>query len=288
MSTEFVLEYYNLPTFSLRYNPALDCSKWTLLYVNVLSEAAASTHADVYGQMYLIPPGKLQLELLQSVVTAASGICCQFTAYSQWSAWLHKLQTTDSQQPLQIADHKLCQQIEYVLERLMEYGEHSEHPGYRQLSFHLLSELLLLLTVHEQPTVQNNSDSRIEEVLHYLQEHYAEDIRIEQLAQLVCLSPSRLSHLYKAHTGETIMDTLIRLRLERAQHLLASTCRYVGEIAYEVGFNSQTYFTCKFTRHFGISPSLYRSSLTSSGNCATSEQAFSRQLAGTAATRSSI
>ncbi|MCL9659558.1 AraC family transcriptional regulator [Paenibacillus hunanensis] len=270
MSTEIMLEYYNLPTFSLRYDPTLDDSKWTLLYVNATAKTASSTHMDSYGQMYLMAPGKLRQELLQSVVAAASGICCQFTAYSQWSIWLHRLQTTDSQQPLQIADRKLGQQIEYGLERLMEYGEHAEHPGYRQLSFHLLSELLLLLTVHEQPALQNNSDSRIEEVLHYLQEHYAEDIRIEQLAQLVCLSPSRLSHLYKSHTGETIMDTLIRLRLERAQHLLASTCRYVGEIAYEVGFNSQTYFTCKFTRHFGISPSLYRSSLNPSGGCASS------------------
>ncbi|MFD1885753.1 AraC family transcriptional regulator [Paenibacillus wenxiniae] len=287
MNTEFMLEYYHLPTFSLRYKPALDGSKWTLLYVNASSEDALSPHDNVYGQMYLIPPGKLPLDLLQSVVTSASGICCQFTAYSQWSAWLHKLQTTDSQQPLQLADRKLCQQIEYTLERLMEYGEHADHPGYRQLSFHLLSELLLLLTVHQQPTVQNHSDSRIEEVLHYLQVHYAEDIRIEQLAQLVCLSPSRLSHLYKSHTGETIMDTLIRLRLERAQHLLASTCRYVGEIAYEVGFNSQTYFTCKFTRHFGISPSLYRSSLASSSSCTSSAPAFSRQLTGTV-TRSSM
>ncbi|WP_322907518.1 AraC family transcriptional regulator [Paenibacillus campi] len=267
MSTEFMLEYYNLPTFSLRHDPQLDRNKWTLLYVAPAVEAVSSSASAHGGCIYLIAPGKLQLELLHTVVTAASGICCQFTAYSQWSGWLNKLQTTDSQQPLQLRNDKLCQQIEYMLQRLMEYGEHNEHPGYRQLSFHLLSELWLLLTVHEQPVAPNQADSRIEEVLQYLQEHYADDIRIEQLAQLVCLSPSRLSHLYKTHTGETIMDTLIRLRLERAQFLLASTCRYVGEIAYEVGFNSQTYFTCKFTRHFGISPSLYRSSLNPSDDC---------------------
>ncbi len=278
MSTEFMMEYHMLPTFSLKVDPALDENKWTLLYMAPAATLRSHAVPDRGGQMYLIPPGKESLHLLPDAITGAQGICCQFTAYSQWSVWLHRLQTTDSQQPLHIDDRKLCEQIEYVLDRLMEYGERSEHPGYRQLSFHLLSEVLLLLTVHEQPSAQSHSDSRIDEVLHYLQEHYAEDIRVEQLAQLVCLSPSRLSHLYKAQTGETIMDTLIRLRLERAQYLLASTGRYVGEIAYEVGFNSQTYFTCKFTRHFGTSPSLYRSSLTPSGGCTYTESSVTATI----------
>ncbi|WP_411349198.1 helix-turn-helix domain-containing protein [Paenibacillus sp. WLX2291] len=254
MNTDFVMEYHHLPILS-PLDAATGTHRWTLIY---LPSAVSTSVATGGSRIYLIPPGQ-DVHWVQPLPGRAAGVCCQFQACPQWISWLHQLQTPHAERPLLIQDGRLCQELQYVLERLMEYGDRADHPGYRQLTFHLLSEVLLLLAMHAG-TDHQHSDPRIEEVQQYLQRHYTEDIRVEQLAQLVCLSPSRLSHLYKQHIGETIMDTVLRLRLEQAQQLLCSTSRYIGEIAYEVGFNSQTYFTCKFTRHFGISPSLYRSS----------------------------
>ncbi|MEW4368378.1 AraC family transcriptional regulator [Paenibacillus kandeliae] len=254
MNADFVMEYHHLPTFSPLHT-ATETHRWTLIYLPSTAGASLSMSS---ARIYLTPPGQ-DAPWVQPIHGRASGVCCQFVACPQWMSWLHQLQTPHAERPLLINDSRLCREIQQVLERLMEYGDRADHPGYRQLTFHLLSEVLLLLAMNAGAD-NHHSDGRIEEVQHYLQRHYTEDIRVEQLAQLVCLSPSRLSHLYKQHTGETIMDTVLRLRLEQAQQLLCSTSRYIGEIAYEVGFNSQTYFTCKFTRHFGISPSLYRSS----------------------------
>ncbi|WP_458119880.1 helix-turn-helix domain-containing protein [Paenibacillus sp. Z6-24] len=250
MNAEFMIEHDIDLSFPVHSN--LHPHKWMLLYASMSAGAIQGTTA----QIYLLPPGKISLYLHLLPLT---GVCCQFTAHSQWTLLLHKLQTGQPDRPLRLEDAALCRQIEYILERMQEYGTQPHKTYYRKLSYHLLSELLLLLAVGARLGLYP-ADPRIDEVLQYLYIHYTSDIRIEHLAQHVCLSPSHLSHLYKEQTGETIMDTVLRLRLEQAKHLLCFTTRYIGEIAYEVGFNSQTYFTCKFTRHFGVSPSLYRSS----------------------------
>ncbi|WP_052714091.1 helix-turn-helix domain-containing protein [Paenibacillus dauci] len=260
MNTEFMIEHdidLSFPAYS-----SLHPHKWTLLYAAENKETLDGPTARIY----LLPPGKIALYLHLLPLTE---VCCQFTAHSQWTLLLHKLQTGLPEQPLWLEDCSLCQQIAYILERMREYAASSHNTYYRKLSYHLLSELLLLLAAGARPDTYP-ADPRIDEVLQYLYLHYTNDIRIEHLAQHVCLSPSHLSHLYKEQTGETIMDTVLRLRLEQAKHLLCFTTRYIGEIAYEVGFNSQTYFTCKFTRHFGISPSLYRSSFYEKQSCQSS------------------
>lgn len=265
MNARLMMDDSILPTFPQLY-PSLEDHKWTLIYMSpALTEHEPALHSPSIGRIYLIAPGQTPPSPFVHSADMVNGICCQFYPYSQWISYLQQLRTSESGQPLLISDPNLCHQIQYVLHRLMENGERPDHHGYQQLAFHYLSEIFLLLMMHIEPT-HSPLDPRIHEIQQYLNQHYTESIRIEELAQLVCLSASRLSHLYKEQTGETIMDTVLRLRLEQAQHLLCSTSCYVGEIAYEVGFNSQTYFTCKFTNYFGVSPSVYRMQNTISLN----------------------
>ncbi|WP_232289033.1 helix-turn-helix domain-containing protein [Paenibacillus sp. Aloe-11] len=74
----------------------------------------------------------------------------------------------------------------------------------------------------------------------------------------VCLSPSRLSHLFKKQVGDSIIETLIKYRLNQAEKLIKYTIRPITEIALGVGFNSPDYFSRKFTDYFGVNPSKYR------------------------------
>lgn len=101
-------------------------------------------------------------------------------------------------------------------------------------------------------------DDRVREVLHYLNRHYAEDIRVEALASMVSLSVSRLSHLFKEQVGKTMIEVLFQIRLDKAAELLRFTSKQVMEIAYDMGFNSLPYFTRKFTANYGMSPKKYR------------------------------
>ncbi|MFD0698730.1 helix-turn-helix domain-containing protein [Paenibacillus sp. GCM10027628] len=116
-----------------------------------------------------------------------------------------------------------------------------------------LREILLIMAQKTSRKV----DSRIEEVLHLLSVQMRLPIRIDDLARTVGLSPSRLSHLFKASTGYSIVDTLNRMRIQQAVLLLEHTDRSASEVCYDVGFQNYNHFTNQFRKWHGMNPSTF-------------------------------
>lgn len=127
----------------------------------------------------------------------------------------------------------------------------------QQLALNALEEILLLLA--KQMDESTYADPRVEETLHYMRQHLQERITVEALAARVSLSPSRLAHLFKEHTGDSITASIVKFRLGHAARLLQHTTMNVAETAAEAGFNSPFYFTKQFTAMYGMSPTQYRS-----------------------------
>jgi AraC family transcriptional regulator, arabinose operon regulatory protein len=121
-----------------------------------------------------------------------------------------------------------------------------------------LEEVLLLALRQRHDGLAPATDPRVAQVLRRLSENPAHRHDLAELATDVHLSPSRLRHLYKRERGESIVQTLLALRLRQAALLLELTAKRVGEVAYETGFGSPAYFTRQFTRRYGLSPTAYR------------------------------
>ena len=99
---------------------------------------------------------------------------------------------------------------------------------------------------------------QIEKVLNYLQDHYAEDIGVKDIASLIEISPNYLSAKFKQDTGKRFLEYLTELRVNRSKLLLKNTTLYIHMIAKEVGFNDVKYFSHVFEQIVGCSPSKYR------------------------------
>ena len=101
-------------------------------------------------------------------------------------------------------------------------------------------------------------DRRIEVVVTQLENNSHQQIRIEEMARLVNLSPGRLSHLFKSETKVSIQQYLTQLRLARAKQQLELSFLSVKEIAASVGFASVTRFAASFKNVEGTTPAQYR------------------------------
>jgi AraC-like DNA-binding protein len=88
---------------------------------------------------------------------------------------------------------------------------------------------------------------------------------VTDIAAHVHMSPSRLSHLFKAETGMSIMRYLSRARLDEAKRLLASPDTSVARVSEQVGFADPAHFSRSFKRAEGISPSDYRQRAITAG-----------------------
>ncbi len=81
---------------------------------------------------------------------------------------------------------------------------------------------------------------------------------VQELAASLHMSYGHLSRLYKKLTGQTIIDRLTKIRLERSVELLCHMDIPIQEVAEKTGFPNPYYFSRLFKTSFGLSPKEYR------------------------------
>ena len=98
----------------------------------------------------------------------------------------------------------------------------------------------------------------IDSVIQYILCHYQQDISVDQLAEVVCRTPSYLSSIFKKETGENLARYIRQVRMEKARELLDESYEKIVDIAREVGYQNVSYFCQIFRETYGISPKRYR------------------------------
>lgn len=99
---------------------------------------------------------------------------------------------------------------------------------------------------------------RMERVTAYVFDHLDDDLDLDKLAEVACLSPYHWHRVYHAMRGETIAQTVRRLRLHRATTWLAITDMSIEDIAQKSGFGGVESFTRIFKAAYGMPPAKYR------------------------------
>ena len=104
----------------------------------------------------------------------------------------------------------------------------------------------------------NTQSRRIKKVEQYISEHYAEDIRLEDLSALVGMAPSAFSRFFHQRTGRTVVDYITDIRLGNAARLLVDTTQNISEVCYSCGFNNLSNFNRVFKAKRGYTPRDFR------------------------------
>jgi AraC-like DNA-binding protein len=100
--------------------------------------------------------------------------------------------------------------------------------------------------------------ARVRAVIDFMNANLHRSIALVELAGVVNISASYFSQIFKTKTGLAPGEYLIRLRMEKAGHLLATSFLSIKQIMAEVGYNNRSNFVRSFRRHFHVSPSEYR------------------------------
>jgi two-component system response regulator YesN len=93
----------------------------------------------------------------------------------------------------------------------------------------------------------------------YLSTHYAEDqLSLDYISEVVHLSPTYFSALFKKETGQGFLEYLKELRINKSKELLASTTLPIKEISEKVGYHDSRHFSKCFKKQLGLKPQDYR------------------------------
>ncbi|MBD2844775.1 helix-turn-helix transcriptional regulator [Paenibacillus sp. IB182496] len=116
-----------------------------------------------------------------------------------------------------------------------------------------------LQPLRERPDLPSDKERTVQEMISYLEAHYADDLNLETLQRHIHLSKSYLAKIFKDVTGITIFEFVYRRRINQARILfLFEPQLSVTEVAFRVGFKHLAHFSRMFKQHLGVTPEQYR------------------------------
>jgi AraC family transcriptional regulator len=92
----------------------------------------------------------------------------------------------------------------------------------------------------------------------YIQSHYQEDIGFRDIALHLGMSPYHFARLFTQATGQSPHQFIMRCRIDAAKKMLTESQRSIADIAAEVGYKSQSYFSTRFALLAGMPPVVFR------------------------------
>ena len=148
-------------------------------------------------------------------------------------------------------------------EQLAEKMEHEcteTSSGYEASLRATLLELIVFLSRAYTQTDATEAQAllRVGRVIGAIENDFSKGWTLEELTDIACMSRSNLMLVFRKATGQTPIEYVLRLRIQRAMERLRNTDRTITEIAMEVGFNDSNYFTRQFSRILGESPRHFR------------------------------
>ncbi|SFF32398.1 AraC-like ligand binding domain-containing protein [Paenibacillus algorifonticola] len=272
--------------FSFHYRISSDSSFWEVFHAHPQMEFSYvhAGHGDliVEGKRYRVEPNTLmvfhpfQLHRVQMDISAEqpfirtvlmfepSPLKKYWSAFPLLKAFFEELLLRSSGEPWYgIAETSplalLLKQFKETREQLAADEQAEEEEDH----FLLLELLRQLKAIRQKPGSQSTlrtrrPSHRAEEMMEWIEQHYQEPFRLEQMAEALHLSRYHVVHLFKQATGSTIMDYTKATRVRHACLYLIETTLTVPEIATRVGMGNPSYFCKVFRQQMGHTPHQYR------------------------------
>ena len=133
--------------------------------------------------------------------------------------------------------------------------------GYEEMLTCLFRELMMTMRrrmTENVPRITGFIQDEMDRAKDYFEQHYNEDISIEQYAASRSMSTSWFNRSFRSALGTSPMKFILEIRIRNAQTLLETTDYSISNIASIVGYDNPMYFSRLFRKTKGVSPARYR------------------------------
>lgn len=159
------------------------------------------------------------------------------------------------QVPMQYVDYDLSI-LSYIQKIAEEYNE--KKPFFNKNIEAHLTQLLVEIQRNYYNKPQSSQFNPMKYVKRYINDYFATDLRLEDLADSAGYSISRFRELFKEYTGVSPKNYILNKRIEYAKQLLVKTSLPIKDIAFQCGFNDYSQFNKFFFSRLNMNPKDYR------------------------------
>ncbi|MGL4522579.1 MAG: AraC family transcriptional regulator [Bacilli bacterium] len=141
-----------------------------------------------------------------------------------------------------------------------------EKPEYQLMCKAIIIEMLVIILRSLPREIENTvalelsktakrKQNIVNHALYFLENNHTKEITLEQLAEMLYVSPTHLSKIFKEATGVSPINYLIQVRLKHARELLDNNQLSIRDVAQAVGYQDAYHFSKLFKKYYGVSPS---------------------------------
>lgn len=156
---------------------------------------------------------------------------------------------------------QIIDSVKDLFRKMLREYEHPDKYSDDMIKSHLaaLTVLIFRNDPNNQCTKRTSKNRIIEETVAYIKSNYSSCISLDDAAKHAAVSSKYLSHLFKKETGFNFSEYLTLYRMKKSEFLLTEyPDKSILEIAYDCGFNDSNYFSTRFKKVYGVTPSQLR------------------------------
>ena len=209
------------------------------------------------GEVTLYAPGEYQEYRTDPETGRWHLLWVHFIAKPTWTPWLRWPVGAHGVKSLQLEKGEIRDGFVAAMQRTVRTFRR-RLPYAADFGNNALEEALLWTHVTASRGAWTQTDPRVRNAMDYLVAHLRQPFHLAGLAMHCGLSVSRLAHLFKSGTGVSPQQFFEQQRMWHAGQLLRVTGLTVTEIAAEAGYDDPFYFSNRFHRYSGKSPSEFR------------------------------
>lgn len=112
--------------------------------------------------------------------------------------------------------------------------------------------------------IMTRENDRLRNILQFIHENYEEELTLDLISKAVHLSRSECSRFFQKYTGQGLFQYITQYRIQKSLELLGDSQKSIADIAHEVGFKSQSYYTECFKKQLSMTPRQFRAASNSS------------------------
>jgi AraC family transcriptional regulator, transcriptional activator for feuABC-ybbA operon len=211
--------------------------------------------------LYIAPDVPFSIELDTKVPAGCLTVHFSYTRVSfndgKWAVQ-DETQNLSSHPAQELKDAYL---VEEQFQKLLDCWN-EKLPGYEFKSGTILQQLLLTIGENLNKHSQNFAASlKVEKIIQYMHQNLNGKITLAELAKFVQITPFYMARTFKAATGYTIIEYFNKLKIDKSKELLIEGNKKVKEVAQELGFADEFYFSRMFKKAEGINPSEFCSKI---------------------------
>lgn len=213
------------------------------------------------GMLFYIPPGvehtieplALLPEHYMTMHFSASRV--RLNSEGKWE-FQEKIRVLKQQSAQKLNDYTI---LEELFEKMLDTWN-DKGPEYEFITETYLRQVLIWLSQNNKKQSKNYAISlKIEQLIEYMLQNISRKVTLEELSRIAGLSQYYLSRSFREITGYPVIAYFNKMKIDKAKELLVEGNKKVKEVAYELGYANEFYFSRIFKKIEGISPSEFYS-----------------------------